>query len=1001
VLNVQDSAREQVAGVLPLSWPQEGLWFFEQATPGTPAYNIVEGWWLRGPLDEAALQRSLDAMVRRHETLRTAIGSKDGKPCQIVFPPKPFPLRVKDLRAPADPKSEATRLAEAEARQPFDLSREPLMRVTLFRTKEEEHLMVVNMHHLISDAWSVGVFMRDLAALYTALITNQTPLLPDLPVQYGNYALWQREMAQGGRLRENLEYWSKQLREAPPLLPLPIDRARPSTPSHRGAALFSQWPVSLSSGLKELARNEGTTTFRILVAAFNVLLQRYTLQDDIIVGTPFAGRGDTETEDLIGFFVNTHALRTNLAGNPTFRELLERVGEATLGATVHEQTPFLQIVRSLQAGRSANTNALFQVAFGLQNDFTEGWSAPGIQATRVNLDSGASKFDLTVLVTASNGGCELRFEYNTDLFDASSVERWSRQFHTLVADIIKDPSRRVAAFALDTAAEQRRLLKWGEGTVAEYERDLCVHEIFEKQARKTPSAVALAWQDEEMTYGELDRRANVLAARLAEAEVKSGAIIGLCVERSAEMIVGMLGILKAGAAYLPIDPANPRTRNEMMLTDARVHLILTTEKLRDAVSGMGATILSMGAWSRETLDRIEKSDARATDIAYVMHTSGSTGRPKGVEVTHRAIARLTRNTDYIQITADDVFLQLAPASFDASTFEIWGALLNGARLVIHPPHLPSLEELGRTLEREGITVLWLTSGWFNQMVDCQLHNLQGLRYLLAGGEALSVPRVVTATNALPNCQLINGYGPTEGTTFTCCYSFPRNWAGRVSSPIGRPIANTRILILDEAENPVAEGAIGELYIGGDGVARGYLNDPKLTAAKFVSSPLSRERLYRTGDLARWLPDGNVEFVGRKDAQVKIRGFRVELGEIESILTTHPAVREAIMTSRTDRSGTQELAAYVVFHPSVTATTSELREFLASRVPAFMIPSHIVALEKLPLTQNGKVNRRALPAPEEFARIESDATALPRNATETALVEIWRDILGRDQIGEKS
>ena len=998
MLIVQDSSREQVAGVLPLSWPQEGLWFFEQAAPGTSAYNIAEGWWLRGALNVVALQQSLDAIAQRHETLRTAIGSKDGKPCQIVFPPRRFPLQAIDLRGSEEARAEAMRHAEAEAREPFNLTAETLARVTLFQTDDHEHLMVVNMHHLISDASSVGLFIRELAAFYTAHLSGQTAVLPELPIQYGNFALWQREMLQGDRLRENLEYWTKHLRGAPPLLTLPTDRLRPSIPTFRGAAVFTTLPASLTARIRELARNEGTTVFRILFSAFNILLQRYTLQDDIVVGTPFAGRDDTETEDLIGFFVNTHALRTNLAGDPTFVELLGRVREASLGAALHEQTPFRQIVRALETGRNGSANPLFQVVFGLQSDFTEDWSLPGIEARRVNLDSGSSKFDLTVLATASSSGCELRFEYNSDLFDAATVERWSKQFGVLLSEIVAEPARRISAFALDTAEERRRFLARGAGTAAAYERDSCVHEIFARQAEQTPSAVALSCEGRQIIYGEVDHRANMWAARLAAAGVNTGAVVGLCLERSWEMIVGMLAILKAGGAYLPVDPTGPRARNEMILADGRVNVVLTRERWRDAVSGMGAAILCIDAPSRELCNPPETTGQRATDIAYVMHTSGSTGRPKGVEVTHRGIARLARNPDYIQIKATDVFLQLAPASFDASTFEIWGALLNGAKLVIHPPLIPSLEELGRTLQKEGITILWLTSGWFNQMVDCQLDSLQGLRYLLAGGEALSVPRVVKATRELKNCQLINGYGPTENTTFTCCYSFPRRWAGRASAPIGRPIANTQVYILDAAQNPVAEGAVGEIYIGGDGLARGYLNDAKMTAAKFVAHPLTRGRVYRSGDLGRWLADGNIEFLGRKDEQVKIRGFRVELGEIETTLTSHPTVREALVVAHADHSETKQLAAYVVFHPHAMATSSELREYLASRVPTFMIPSHFVALEKLPLTANGKIDRGALPAPENFSNSTANEPVLPRNASELALAEIWRDILGRDQIG---
>ena len=559
IVSVQEQPAQKLAGVLPLSWPQEGLWFFEQAAPGTAAYNIADAWWLEGPLDSAALQRSLDEIVLRHETLRTAICAKDGKPCQIVFPPKSFPLRITDLRFHANAEAEAEKLAGRDARGAFDLTQEPLARVGLFRTGDEKHLLAVTMHHIISDAWSSGVFMRELAVLYGAHTTGQPPSMPILPIQYANFTLWQREKWQDDRWRENLAYWTKQLQGAPPLLALPADRARPPFATHRGAALFFTWPQSLAAGLKEVGRNEGATVFQILLAAFKILLQRCTLQDDIIVGSPFAGRDEIETEDLIGFFVNTHALRTNLGGDPPFGELLKRVREVTLAASLRQQPPLHHIIRALEADRNLNANSLFQVAFGLQRDFSEDWSLPGIAATRLDLDNGTSKFDFTVLVTEASRDLRLRFEYSTDLFDAATVERWARQFRILVEGIVAEPWRRISEFALDTAEERRHSLARGAGAVPDYERDSCVHQIFEAQAAKTPTAVALACEDGEMSYGELNRRANLLAARLAEAGAGADTVVGLCLERSMEMIVGLLAILKTGATYLSSGPCKPKS----------------------------------------------------------------------------------------------------------------------------------------------------------------------------------------------------------------------------------------------------------------------------------------------------------------------------------------------------------------------------------------------------------------------------------------------------------
>ena len=854
------------------------------------------------------------------------------------------------------------------------------------------------MHHVISDAWSAGIFLRDLAALYGANARG----LPDLPVQYGNFAIWQHEMSREDWWRQDLDYWTRQLQGAPPRLALPADLPRPPIETHRGAALFLTWPESLSARLKEMGRTEGTTTFRILLAAFGLLLQRCTLQEDMVLGSPFAGRDEVETEGLIGLFVNTLALRMDLSGDPPFRELLRRVSEVALGASLHQRIPLHQIIRALGLDRNMSAQALFQVAFGWQKDFTEGWSLPGLKATRLELDNGTSKFDLTVLVTEAGRNLRLRLEYSTELFAAAAVERWARQFRILVEGIVTEPWRHISEFALDTPEERRKCLAWSAGPMTEYERESCVHEIFEAQAASHPASVALAWENDAMSYGELNHRANLLAARLVETGAGPDAVVGLCLERSMDMIVSLLAILKAGAAYLPLDPSSPSTRNAIMLKDAQAGLVLTRNDLRGAVSAEWEQVLCIDdpGWPL-SVEKAQRPDARspkAADVAYIMYTSGSTGRPKGVAVAHRAIARLVRNSDYVQFTPRDVFLQLAPISFDASTFEIWGALLNGARLVIHPPPMPSVEELGRVLQREEVTTLWLTAGWFNQMVDSQLASLQKLRFLLAGGEALSVPHVLKAARELRNCQLINAYGPTEGTTFTCCYRVPRTWPGRASVPIGRPIANTRAYVLDAAQNPVAEGAAGELFIGGDGVARGYVNRPELTGAKFVASPFARERLYKTGDLARWLPDGNIEFIGRKDEQVKIRGFRVEPGEIEAGLANHEAVRESVVVARADHSGTKQLVGYVVLRPGMAATNLQLREFLAKQFPSFMVPSHIVALEKLPLTPNGKVNRRVLPAPEDFPTGADVPAEAPRNATETLLVQIWREILQRDQVG---
>ncbi|HEY3854000.1 MAG TPA: amino acid adenylation domain-containing protein [Verrucomicrobiae bacterium] len=989
---------QNMAGVLPLSLAQEGLWLFEQTAPGTPTYNIAEAWWLKGDLDINRLERALSEIVRRHETLRSAIGTKDGKACQIVFPPKPFPLTVIDLRSHSNADSEAGKLAEQDANRGFCLTQESLIRCALYQVEDRRYLFSICMHHIVSDAWSFGIFLHELAALYA----SESDELPKLPVQFGNFALWQREPSMEHSRREDLQYWVRQLQGAPPRLALPADFARPAVETHKGTTLFFTWPESRAAELKDFAKKTGATTFRVLLASFAVLLQRYSLQDDIVIGSPFAGRDELETEGLIGFLVNTLALRIDLSGDPTFTELLRRVGGVTMSANLHQRTPLHHIVRELGRDRNLSAHTLFQAVFGWQKDFEEGWSLSGIEARRVEIDNGTSKFDLTMLVTEGAHDLRIRVEYSVDLYERRTIERLGRQFRMLVEGVIVDPSRHISEYPLDTAEEQKQVLEWGIGAVREFEKDSCVHEIFEAHAARNPSAVALAWGDEKISYDELNHRANLLAARLQQAGARAETNVAICLDRSMELIVGLLGILKMGAAYVPLDPVIPSSRKAVMLEDAQAEFVLTLEKFRSSIPARRDQILSLddSNWpsNRNAVSPENPHKSRARGVAYVMYTSGSTGRPKGVAVSHRSIARLVRNTDYVQILPSDVFLQLAPISFDASTFEIWGALLNGARLVIHPPQMPSVEELGRVLAREEITMLWLTAGWFNQMIDGQLSGLQGLRYLLAGGEALSVPHVLKAARALKDCQLVNGYGPTEGATFTCCFPVPKNWRGHASVPIGRPIANTQVYILDAAMRPVAEGAIGELHIGGDGVARGYVNRPELTSAKFVQNPFGKERLYRTGDLVRWLSDGNIEFLGRKDDQVKIRGFRVEPGEIEAALVGHEAVREALVIARPDFSGTKQLIAYVVLHSNVKISSQQLRDFLAIQLPAYMVPSHIVTLDKLPLTLNGKVDRNALPSPEQVSRQDEQIVVAPSNETETRLLEIWREILQHENMG---
>ncbi|HYG34924.1 MAG TPA: amino acid adenylation domain-containing protein, partial [Clostridia bacterium] len=985
-------------GVFPLSYMQESLWFAQQMAPDSSAYNIPEAWRLKGQLQLRALRWSVSEILRRHEALRTAFAARGGKPVQIVLEAEPYDLPLIDLTQSRDRETELRRWLTLESRKPFDLARAPLLRIGLFRLASEEHVLLVNMHHIVSDAWSQGVFLRELVQLYEIAVLGKSAVLPELPIQYADYAAWQRESLSGEALKTQVDYWVQNLQG--PVVPLafPTDHPRPSNPSHYGATQFSAWPKALVDGLKELSRAHGVTLFMALLAAFKLLLHRYARQDDIIIGSPMAGREQVEVEELIGFFINVHALRTDLAGDPTFAELLGRVREVVLGAYAHQEAPFERVVTALQLERDATRHPIFQIVFGLQSASPDTCSLPGLVATRIELDNGASKYDWTLLLTEADGGLRLRSEYNRELFEPGTMMRLLHQFEILLQGIIAAPQKRLSELPLITADERQHLLMECGRTATAYERECSVHQVFEAQAARTPEAIALVFGAQELTYRALNQRANRLARRLQASGVGPDVLVGVSVERSLEMVVAILAILKAGGAYVPLDRSYPPERLAFMVADSGVSLILVDSHFQmPELLAQGVQIIQVGTEVNNGQGAELDNPPCAVSpehLAYVIYTSGSTGTPKGVAVPHRGVVRLVRNCNYVDLSSDDVMLQLAPISFDASTFEIWGALLNGARLVIFPPDLPSLEELGRTIQQKQISVLWLTAGLFHQMVEHNLAGLQGLRYLLAGGDTLSVPHVLKAIRALKGCTLINGYGPTENTTFTCCYRVPADWSGGQSVPIGSPISNTEVYVLDPRLQPVPIGVPGELYTGGDGLARGYWRRPELTEERFIKSPFQPgSRLYRTGDLVRWLPNGNLEFLGRADEQIKVRGYRVEPGEVEAALARHPAIREAVVLGRKDRLGAKCLVAYVVPQADGKLAETQVREFLESKLPFYMVPAHFVMVDQLPLTPNGKVDRRALPEPENTPSIDEEFAA-PSNQTEAVVAGIWEEILDR-------
>ena len=984
---------------VPPSFSQQRLWFIEQLEPGTHLYNTARAVRLRGALDTAVLRRSLDALVARHESLRTSFSAVDGRPVQVIAPSVSLPLPVADLAdfPELERTSRAEQLAEEEIRRPFELTRAPLLRARLIRLRPEEHILVLTLHHIVSDGWSMGVLHRELAALYDALLRGTEPVLPPLPIQYADFAVWQRGWLQGERLARELAYWRERLKGAPPLLELPTDRPRPPVQTFAGAHEDFLFSPELSQGVAALTRAEGATPFMALLAAFQALLGRYTGQDDIVVGSPIAGRTRTETEGLIGFFVNTLALRTDLSGDPTFRQLLGRVRETCFGAYDHQGLPFERLVEELRPERSLSHSALFQVMFALQNAPTTLPRLAGLDVSPVGLGRGIARFDLTLYLRDDHGALRAMAEYNTDLFDRATIARMMAHFQVLLSDAVTCPDRRLSELRILTDAESRQaLVEWNPGAT-ELPGPVSVHEMIEAQARQTPDAVAAVFEGEELSYRELDRRAERLARHLRARGAGPDAVVGLCLEPSLETLIGILGILKAGAAYLPLDPESPARRLDLMLSDAAVPVVVT----RRALLG----VLPHGRPATVCLDDADRwdpgADAPAGSVAgeqgaYVIYTSGSTGRPKGVQVTHRALVNLLRSIGRLcGVDGRDVVLALSPLTFDIATLELLLPLTVGGRVaIVSRETARDGRLLAGALARTGATVMQATPATWRMLVDSGWSGAKGLK-ALSGGEAL--PHELAQALLARGVVLWNLYGPTETTIYSAGAPV------RAGEPpmLENRIPNTRLYLLDRHLSPVPVGVPGELYIGGAGLARGYLGRPALTGERFVPDPFSGEpgaRMYRTGDLLRRRANGALEFLGRTDHQVKLRGFRIELGEIEATLAAHPRVRQVVVLLREDEPGDRRLVAYAVPAAGEPPAQSDLRGHLGRTLPDYMVPSAIVLLEDLPRTANGKLDRAALPAPDRRRPEPSAEHAVPMSALEQVLAEICGEVLGISAIG---
>ena len=990
---------------LPLSFAQQRLWFVHQLSPDNDSYNMLEALRLDGALNIMALEQSLNELVRRHEILRTTFPTVDGKPIQKIAPATTLNLSIHDLQElSADEQTVQIRqIAESQASAPFNLAFGSLVQFTLLPLSLKDYVLLLKMHHIIYDGWSLNIFFGELSQLYAAFTQGLPNPLPELSIQYADFAFWQRQWLTGEVLERQVNYWQKQLAGVPPALELPTDKPRPPIQTFQGAAKSLVLDRELTQRLQHLSQQSDATLFMTLLAAFLVLISRYTGQPDIIVGSPIANRNSPQIEQLMGFFANTLALRGNLSNNPSFAEFLAQVRQTTLSAYAHQDLPFEMLVEKLQPERDLSRNPLVQVMFSLQNAPQSSGNLSGLNIQNMPLPIGVrARFDLEVNYWEVPGGLEGVWCYKTDLFEANTITRLAQHFQTLLQAIVANPQARISELPLLSPAQRHQLLVEWNDTQTDYPHDKCIHQLFEDQVERNPDAVAVVFKDEQLTYHELNCRANQLAHYLRSLGVGADELVGICLERSINMIVGLLGILKAGGAYVPLDPEYPQERLSFMLRDAQISVLLTQQSFVNKLPNHTAQVVCLDS-DAHLIEECSQDNAithvQSTNLAYVMYTSGSTGQPKGVEVVHRGVNRLLFGANYVYLDATQTFLQVAPISFDASTFEIWGALVHGAKCVLFPGTIPTSQNLRQEIDKHSITILWLTAALFNSIIDDDSQALSGIKQLLIGGEALSISHVRKALEHLPFTQIINGYGPTESTTFTCCYPIPRQIDVNIESiPIGCPISNTQVYILDAYLQPVPIGVSGELHIGGAGLARGYLNRPELTNEKFIPKPFEAggSRLYKTWDLARYLPDGNIEYLGRIDNQVKIRGFRIELGEIEAVLSQHKDVQVACVIVREDSPGEKRLVAYVVSQKQVTLTISELRQFLANKLPGYMMPNAFVILESLPLTPNGKVDRHALKAPSPTS--DSDKFIEARNKLELKLVQIWSKILKVDKIG---
>ena len=991
---------------LPLSFAQQRLWFLDRLEENSATYNDFGVLRIKGALNLEALEQSFREIIRRHEVLRTTFPTVNGIPVQKIAPNPNFELSIVNCYGLSSTEAEAEiqRRAIIEARRPFDLTQDPLLRAVVLQFNTLERALLLINHHMISDGWSRTILIRELTILYEAFCQGRPSPLEALNIQYADFACWQQQWLEQ-TLESQLAYWKQQLAGAPPLLELPTDRPRPAVQSFTGSSFNFELSDSLNQQLQQLSQSVGVTPFMTFLAAFQTLLYRYTEQEDISIGAPIANRNRHEIEPLMGFFANTLVLRTDLSGNPSFIDLLKRVRQVTLGAYTHQDLPFEKLVEALQPERNTSYSPLFQVLFVFQNIPTERFKLYDLTWSWIEMPTTVARFDLSLYLEESSRGLTGKFEYNTDLFDGETIARLAEHFQILLKGVINNPNQKLSELPLLTQTEKHQLLVEWNDTSVDYPQDKCIHQLFERQVEKTPEAVAVIFEREKLTYQQLNQRANQLAHHLIELGVGADVLVGICVERSLEMLVGLLGILKAGGAYVPLDPAYPQERLAFMLEDAAVPVLLTQQKLVETLPSYQAKVLCLDSnWNQIAQQSQENPGSQITseNLIYTIYTSGSTGKPKGAMNIHKALYnRLLWMQDTYQLTVEDRVLQKTPFSFDVSVWEFFWPLLVGAGLVMaRPGGHQDPTYLVKLIASQKITTLHFVPSMLQIFLEeAGLETCQSIQRVICSGEALPLALEQRFFQRI-NAQLHNLYGPTEAaidiTSWPC-----QSHSNLSTVPIGRPIANTQIYILDSYLQPVPIGVPGELHIGGINLARGYLNRPELTREKFILNPLSDspgERLYKTGDKARYLADGTIEYIGRIDNQIKLRGFRIELGEIEAVLQKQLAVREAVVVVTESQTGDKRLVAYLV-PTEKTLTIAQLRQAISQELPDYMVPSAFVMLETMPLTPNGKIDRRALPDLREELPAQINRTFVPpRTPIEELLAGIWSQVLGIKKVG---